>query len=90
MVKKVYLHYDGPEQLSKVFKIPEDDRNTTFSDLIDRFVAAYNSKFGASGLESKDIVLRSTEGLQLSPRAIVCDSGAADVHVTRAGERGHR
>ena len=82
MIKKLYFHYQGQEQLSKVFKVPNDDDSTTFLVLLNKFVVAYNSKFGDNLLRSAELQLVST-GRDVLPTTRICDTDARDVHVTR-------
>ena len=82
MTKKVYFHCQGEEQLSKVYKIPVDDCSTTFLVLLNKFVIAYNTKFGEGSLRIAELQLES-KGRKLLPTTKICDTEATDVHLTR-------
>ena len=82
MIKKVYFHYQGQEQFSKLFKVPADDNSTTFLVLLDKFVVAYNTKFEDDNLRSAELQITWT-GREVLPTTKICDSVTTDVHVTR-------
>ena len=82
MMRKIYFHYKGQKEFSKVFKVPADDKSIIFLDLLNRFVLACNSKFEDDTLRSAELRLTSAN-CDVLPTTKICDTEATDVHVTR-------
>ena len=81
MVFKLYVHYDGPPEFSKVFKLSGDSQITA-ADVLQIFVHACNVRHG-SHLSSSELCLRKEWGDAVDAGAQIVETlqTGADLHV---------
>ena len=81
MVFKLYVHYDGPPEFSKVFKLSEESQITA-ADVLQTFTDAFKVRHG-NHLSSSKLYLRKERRDAVDPGARVVEAlrTGADLHV---------
>ena len=80
MATRIYLHFEGPPQYSKLFKLPVDSLVEP-SELLQRFSDAFSKKFPESSLRTADLAIKPIGGKELQSAFRVTESLDSDYTV---------
>lgn len=84
MAPKIYLHFDGPPQYTKLIKLGPNS-STKPTELLSIFAEAYKRKFPhAEPLNQSQLALKSTRGIDLTLKAAlqISEGGESDYLVS--------
>ena len=71
MAVRIYLHFDGPPQYSKLFKLPVDSFVRPW-DLLHSFIEAYSRKYpGTSVPQLEELAIKPIVGRELQAETVL-------------------